>query len=188
MPFRNFRKSKMAPKIDQWRQDRHQDHQQRSPGATWEKHENNKLVCRKRMVWGSLLRLAITAVPQQDTVDEASTCAGAAAEAYERYKRNSLNTKVDCRAQGVAFVPMVVEPSGGLGFSAMCTIKRLARAAAIRSDSQYAPVFASHLASLCSVIRCSNAQALLRRLPEGTYRLTESAISAIAAASLDSNA
>ena len=131
---------------------------------------------------------AIASPHWQDTSAEASTPADAAAEAYERCKWEFLNTEADCRAQAVAFVPIVAEPSGGSGSLAMCTFEHRARAAAIRSDSDYAPVFVSLVASMRSVIRQSNAQALLRRQPEGANRCAELSISAIAGVSLDADA
>ena len=61
------------------------------------------------------LDLAITSPQRQDTFADAAVHVGAAAEAYELYKRSDLNTEADCRAQGIAFVPLVAETSGGWG-------------------------------------------------------------------------
>jgi len=77
---------------------------------------------------------------------------------------------------------MIAETSGGWGPSAMCTIKRMAKAAALRSDSDPGQILAAHLASLCSVIRRANARAILRRAPEDSRgRPPEAALSALAA-------
>ena len=93
-----------------------------------------------------------------------------------------LGTDDDCRAQGIAFIPMIAETSGGWGPAAMCTIKRIAKAAAIRADLDPGKVLAAHLASLCTVIRRANARAVLRRSPEDTRgRPPEGALTALAA-------
>ena len=110
------------------------------------------------------------------------TRVGAAAEAYEAYKRSFLDTAAVCRAQGIAFVPLVAESSGGWGASAMCTFKRLARAIAIRTDSDPGRVLSANLATLCSNIRRNNARSLLTRAPEDMrWRPAESALGALAA-------
>ena len=128
------------------------------------------------------LDFAITSPHRQDISAVASTRVGAAAEAYELYKRSYLGTDNDCRAQGIAFIPMIAETSGGWGPAAMCTIKRIAKAAAIRADLDPGKVLAAHLASLCTVIRRANARAVLRRSPEDTRgRPPEGALTALAA-------
>ena len=128
------------------------------------------------------LDIAVTSPHRQDIVSVASNRVGAAAEAYDGFKRNYLNTEADCRAQGIAFVPMIAETSGGWGSSAICVLKRVAKAAAIRSDLDHARVMSRHLAALCSIIRRSNAWAILLRSPEDSRgRPSESALSALAA-------
>ena len=112
----------------------------------------------------------------------ASTRVGAAAVAYELYKRGHLNTDADCRARRIAFTSMIAETSGGWGPAAMCTIKSIAKAAAIRTDADPGRVLAAHLAALCTVIRRANARAVLRRSPEDTRgRPPEGALTALAA-------
>ena len=65
--------------------------------------------------------------------------------------------------QGIAFIPLVAETSGGWGPSGMCTLETLARAAATRSDNLPKSILAEHLQLLCTGIRRANARAVLRR-------------------------
>ena len=83
--------------------------------------------------------------------------------AYEAYKRSYRNTAVDCLAQGMSFIPMVAESSGGWGTSAVCTLKGLAKAEALRTGCDWSIVFANHLSRLSTVIRKHNARAMVRR-------------------------
>ena len=111
------------------------------------------------------LDLAVTSPQRQDILSQATLRCGAAAEAYEMYKRAYKDTAADCASQGLSFIPMVAEPSGGWGPSACCTLKALARAAAARSHSGAEPsaVLAEHQQRLCTVIRRATARAVLRR-------------------------
>eukprot|EP00973_Karenia_brevis_P073145 10160211-Karenia_brevis.AAC.1 len=76
---------------------------------------------------------AFTSPHRQDVLVEASRSSGFAARTYEQHKRNYLNTATDCQQQGFSFVPFVGEPSGGWGPSAICTLKSIARARAVKS-------------------------------------------------------
>ena len=88
---------------------------------------------------------------------------GAAATAYESTKRSHLDTAADCEHQGFAFVPVVGEPSGGWGPSALCVFKSLARAAAVRSGRDESTIFRTYLQRLCASVRKARARAVLRR-------------------------
>ena len=48
----------------------------------------------------------------------------------EHFKRSFLDTAADCQRQGISFIPIVGEPSGGWGPSAVCVFKSLARTVA----------------------------------------------------------
>jgi len=111
------------------------------------------------------LDLAITSPQRLDVLRQASLRKGAAAEAYEVYKRNYLDTSAVCTSQGLSFIPMVAEPSGGWGPSGFCTLKALARAAAARSPTGAEPsaILAERLQRLCGAIRRATARAVLRR-------------------------
>ena len=109
---------------------------------------------------------------------------GAAAEAYEEYKRTYLNTAADCQQHGLSFVPLVAECSGGWGPSAMCTFKALAKAAAARSDSEAEVIMKERLQLLCTGIRRANARAVLRRDPGSGEQLAGPALAALDALSI----
>ena len=63
---------------------------------------------------------------------QASLETGFAAAEYEAHKRTFLNTAEECRQQGILFVPLVAETSGGWGASALATFRKLAKLAAGR--------------------------------------------------------
>jgi len=111
------------------------------------------------------LDLAVTSPQRQDILRQASLRGAAAAEAYECYKRQYLDTAADCQSQGLAFIPMVAEPSGGWGPSGACTLKALSKAAAARSPTGAEPsaILAERLQRLCAAIRRASARAILRR-------------------------
>ena len=64
------------------------------------------------------LDIAITSPHRIGISSLAAQRSGAAAEEYEQYKRSYLNTAAECESQGIAFVPLVGEPTGGWGPSA----------------------------------------------------------------------
>ena len=88
---------------------------------------------------------------------------GAAAEAYERQKRSYLNTAEDCATQGLQFRPIVGEPSGGWGPSAMCTFKAIAKAHAGWSHQDAGSILTLELQHLCTAVRRAHARAVLSR-------------------------
>ena len=112
---------------------------------------------------------------------------GSAAAAYEAFKREHLNTAADCQAQGIAFIPMIAEPSGGWGKSAICTLKAISRAAATRSDRSPDYILSEQLQLLSVGIRRAKARAVLRR-DTGVDRLVPSALASAAAVLEDSSA
>jgi hypothetical protein len=131
------------------------------------------------------LDLAITSPHRADAPPEAITKAGATAQAYERTKRNHLNTEADCSAQGIAFIPIVGEPSGGWGPSAMCTLKAIARSQAASNGQEEKCILSKELQHLCTAIRRANARAVLRRGAEfahDTKRILSAASCELAAA------
>ena len=136
--------------------------------------------------WPAALDLAITSPHRLDAPPEAVTTAGAAAEAYERRKRSHLRTAEDCASQGFQFRPIVGEPSGGWGPSAMCAFKAIARAHAAVSHQDVGSVLASELQHLSTVVRRANARAVLSRsaLAAGfVHAAVPAAIAIVAAAS-----
>ena len=109
------------------------------------------------------LDLAITSPHRQESWAQVPTRSGVAAEAYEAYKRSYLNTAQLCLHQGLSFVPLVAETTGGWGPSGMCTIKAMARAAAARSGSDEHIVRELWLQKLSVAMRRANGRAILRR-------------------------
>eukprot|EP00973_Karenia_brevis_P069800 9704853-Karenia_brevis.AAC.1 len=61
------------------------------------------------------LDFAITSPHRQDMVGRAAESSGVAARSYESFKRTYLDTERDCASQGISFIPMVGEPTGGWG-------------------------------------------------------------------------
>ncbi|CAK0900784.1 unnamed protein product [Prorocentrum cordatum] len=76
--------------------------------------------------------LAIASPQRQAAFQQASEVAGSAAQLYEDYKRSYLDTEAQCPQQGIAFVPMVAERSGGWGASGIQVLQPLARKAQAR--------------------------------------------------------
>ena len=116
------------------------------------------------------LDLAITSPHRQDMRQAAPLAPGAAAQAYESTKRSHLHTAVDCEQQGFAFVPVVGEPSGGWGPSAMCVLTSLAHAAAVRSGQTEGAVLRTYLQRLCTSVRKARAMHVLLFLICRSYK------------------
>ena len=94
---------------------------------------------------------------------QAAENAGAAARAYETFKRAHLNTETECGQQGVTFVPMVAESSGGWGPEGLQTLRQLAKGTARRAGSDASASMGQLLQRLCVCIRSAKARAVLRR-------------------------
>jgi hypothetical protein len=109
--------------------------------------------------------LAITSPHRVDMVQQASLKPGAAAEAYEQFKRSFLDTAADCQRQGISFIPIVGESSGGWGPSALCVFKALARSIANSTGRDAAEVLREHRQALGVFLRQANARAIFRRDP-----------------------
>ena len=107
--------------------------------------------------------VAITSPQRLDILPEASTRMGAAAAAYEVFKRDFLGTGADCQSHGIAFIPMIAETSGGWGVSGICTLKALARTVAAQTNQTPQRVLSEQLQFLGTAIRRANARAVLRR-------------------------
>ncbi len=109
--------------------------------------------------------LATTSPQWQETLSQSSLGAGHAASQYEGQKRTYLGTEKDCRGQGILFVPMVAESSGGWGPSAIATFINFAKLAIRRGVQPASPkaILPQYLESLCVAIRSAKARAVLRR-------------------------
>ena len=111
------------------------------------------------------LDIAITSPLQQNIVGEAALSSGAAAKAYVARKRSFLDTENLCNQQGITFLPMVAECSGGWGADSLKSLRHLARVSADRSGKQHGHVLTELLQSLCIIVRSAKARAVLRRAP-----------------------
>jgi hypothetical protein len=89
--------------------------------------------------------------------------ADTAAGLYEKEKRTHLGTAEACRAQGIEFVPMVAEPSGGWGPSGLAALTRIARAAEALGGRAPGSVLREQLQQLSVAIRVATGRAVLRR-------------------------
>ena len=74
------------------------------------------------------LDLAVVSPQRQDVMAQAAGAAGVAASLYEAHKRAYLNTEAECAEQGVTFVPLVAETTGGWGPEGLKTLRLLAKA------------------------------------------------------------
>ena len=69
-----------------------------------------------------------------------------------QWKRTYLQTEEECRQQGVQFVPLVAETSGGWGASAFATFRRMAKLVSSK------PFFRSCLNAFRSPFRAAKAR------------------------------
>jgi hypothetical protein len=109
------------------------------------------------------LDFAVVSPLRQDIMIQAAERAVAAATAYETHKRSHLNTDVECTRQGVAFIPMVAESSGGWGPQGFETLRQLAKIAAANSGRDGDATMGQLLQRLCVLIWSAKARAVLRR-------------------------
>ena len=70
---------------------------------------------------------------------------------------------MDCARHGVAFLPMVAEPSGGWSSSAAAVWRQLARIEALRTDDSWAAATEKVFSGLSVTIRRASARAVLRQ-------------------------
>jgi hypothetical protein len=90
----------------------------------------------------------------------------AAVADYERTKREHLQTATACRAQGLLFIPVVAEPSGGWGPSGLAALKHIAKVSEGSGARAPGTALREFLQQLCVAIRRADARAVLRRLGE----------------------
>ena len=127
------------------------------------------------------LDFAIVSPQRQDVLAQSAERAGAAASAYEAFKRRRLNTAEECAQQGVEFIPLVAESSCGWGFHSLNTIWRIAKSAAEKNAGDADLTLGQFLQSLCITIRSAKARAVLRRAGHAHDLLTSAVESAAVA-------
>ena len=104
-----------------------------------------------------------------------------AATHYEGVKCDYLGTAAHCRAEGMQFVPMVMEAcGGGWGAEAAKTWSELAKSTALATGELRSGVVSRILGSLSIVLHRENARAILCRTPRATSLLSGSAAATLA--------
>ena len=86
------------------------------------------------------------------------------AEDYEARKRTHLQTQLLCASEGLQFVPLVVEASGGWAPIARRTWKELGQLLAAKTGESEAVETEQLMQSLAVSLQRENARAILRRL------------------------
>ena len=114
------------------------------------------------------LDLAVTAPQRQESLAQAGQQALAAASHYAAVKSTYLQTSHTCAAQGVRFVPLVVETTGAWEPGASKTLQLLSRAVAARTGFGGGPLHADLLQELSVLLRSHHARAALRRRAEAS--------------------
>ena len=111
------------------------------------------------------LDFAVSSPHRLDFLTRYAQVGGSAAVDYEETKRHHLNTEQDCARQGVTFIPMVAEPSGSWGPSAVQTFAQMARISGLQTDADPGPILGHMYQALCVTIRRASARAVLWRCP-----------------------
>ena len=107
---------------------------------------------------------AVTSGLQIGAVDAAAMDGGCTAMAYCDRKRMYLNTAAHCADEGILFVPMVVEASGGAWCTDARRVWRDIAAAAARLTGERAAVLTERFEqSLSITLHRANARAIIRR-------------------------
>ena len=134
------------------------------------------------------LDFAVTSGLRIDHLRNSAHDASAAVFAYEGYKCAYLDTHAQCRAEGMAFIPMVMEGhGGGWGTEAAKFWSKLAKSHALTSGELRASVLSRFLGALSIIVHRENARAILRRAPQPhtSHGAGAGAAAAILAASAD---
>ena len=106
---------------------------------------------------------AVSSPQRQWALAQAFRVAGQAAAAYEQTKKAHLDTAAVCAFQGLTFVPLVAEPSGGWGPTGVTTLRRMARAVELRTGEPAGSANVRILQQLSVALRRASARAILRR-------------------------
>ena len=109
------------------------------------------------------LDFAVTCPQQQSQLSSSQHQPLAAAMEYETLKRTHLGTASACQAQGVEFIPMVVESTGAWGPAAQVVLQQMAKAASLRSGRRASDELRLFLQVAAVTLRVANARAQLRR-------------------------
>ena len=96
---------------------------------------------------------AVTAPQRPETLAQACREAGASAAAYARCKEECLGTAATCAAQGIKFLPMIVETTGNWDVGAARVLKQLADAVTTRTGEAKEQLHALLLQELSVAVR-----------------------------------
>ena len=136
------------------------------------------------------LDFAVTSGLRTDRLREAARDPTSVTLQYESFKRSHLRTADHCRSEGMVFVPMVMEASGGgWGEDAAKTWSELAKTTALATGELRSNVLARILSSLSITLHRENARAILRRAPRtGHTGALHSAAATLAGAAAEATA
>ena len=112
------------------------------------------------------LDFAVTSGLCSDALQESARDGGSAALRYEGFKCDHLDTRSQCQAEGVTFIPMVVEGAGG-GWApeARMVWTDLAKISALASGETVQTSTIRLLQTVGVTLHRENARAILRRRP-----------------------
>eukprot|EP00660_Eupelagonema_oceanica_P001521 gene1521-biopygen26461 len=110
---------------------------------------------------------AVTSPHRGDVQLRAADAVGAAAADYEGFTRTFKGTADQCALEGITFIPMIFEPSGGWGPSAADVFRRLIRVGDSALGEDRSRRATQHRQKWCVLVRRLAARRVLRRLPGG---------------------
>ena len=129
------------------------------------------------------LDFAVTSGLRPDRVRDSARDHTSATLQYEGFKCDHLETATLCRAEGMQFIPMVIEAcGGGWGAEAAKTWAELAKQSALASGEHRSTCAAQILGSLSVTLHKENARAVIRRAPRVDHTLGASTAAATLAA------
>jgi len=116
------------------------------------------------------LDFAVTSGLRESIVSDSAIDGTSATQAYEDYKRSYLDTERLCEAEGIQFIPVIVEAhGGGWGAQAHKLWNELAKRKAALTGELESTVACELLQSLSIVLHRENARAILRRWPQPAF-------------------
>ena len=125
------------------------------------------------------LDFAATSGLRADLLAQSANDPAAAVVQYEGFKEGYLDTKTACAAEGIHFIPMVVDACGGGWGPQACVVwKELAKSTAL-ATGELASSVATRLSQSLGLVLClENARAGLRRAPGHNEAHTSAAAAA----------
>ena len=108
--------------------------------------------------------LAVTSGMRARCLPASTTDAARPAEDYEARKRTHMNTQTVCAAEGLQFIPLVVEAGGGWAAAAMQTWKELGKLLAAKSGQSAEEETSQILQAFSVALQRENARMVLRRV------------------------